>query len=267
MQFVIWVMHFISLTQLCLFVRNFLGIHTQNPNRNSPLTLARSFSLSLSYTRNMTHSFTRFPLLLLLCWQLHYDYWILHWRKFVIRLLHVCESVCVCMYVVAQQQAQQSWTFTIVWLLLLLFLYLPVSVLHFQALNQSWLFQPSRVNHEELLSHCEVVFAPLFLWMLSVMVVLLLLLLLCFFVLYDWPTDWPSRRYSSIAAPAKTGLATNSIASAVHLCVVCVCVCAIVSINRDFMRSLHSRAQRSADIAAVANLSVHTYIDSDISIL
>lgn len=47
----------------------------------------------------MTHSFTRFPLLLLLCWQLHYDYWILHWRKFVIRLLHVCESVCVCVYV------------------------------------------------------------------------------------------------------------------------------------------------------------------------
>lgn len=119
-------------------------------------------------------------------------------------------------------------------------------LLHFQAQSKLNLFQPSRVNHEELLSHCEVVFAPLFLWMLNVMVVLLLLLLLlllCFFVLYDWPTDWPSRRYSSIAAPAKTGLATN-IASAVHLCVVCVCVCmcAIVSINRDFMRSLHSRA-------------------------
>lgn len=137
-------------------------------------------------------------------------------------------------------------------------------LLHFQTQSKLNLFQPSRVNHEELLSHCEVVFAPLFLWMLNVMVVLLLLLLLlllCFFVLYDWPTDWPSRRYSSIAAPAKTGLATN-IASAVHLCVVCVCVCmcAIVSINRDFMRSLHSRAQRSADIAAVANLSVHMYV-------
>lgn len=209
----------------------------------------------------MTHSFTRFPLLLLLRWQLHYDYWILHWRNFVIRLLHVWVFVYICMWWRSNKhsRAKLSQLFGCCCYCFCSCLSLSVALPNSIKVESLSAFKSESWRAFKPLRSC---LCPSFsLNVMVVLLLLLLLLLLCFFVLYDWPTDWPSRRYSSIAAPAKTGLATN-IASAVHLCVVCVCVCmcAIVSINRDFMRSLHSRAQRSADIAAVANLSVHMYV-------